>query len=295
MLENFETVQEKVKKVRIEAQHRKDEKKRAAKAEQAIHSREAAKDAAHRDKEKRQQIQKDQRERAKQRIQEKLMQEKMVAEQAKAKQREKEMISMNRKQKEEFRIKEIRRKGEDKMILKDMGYRVIPLELYTTADEQAKLANLKQLDLSGNKLVELPESNFLFNLNALRYLNLSHNRLMYVPTEISNCGNLEVWLFDNNDLRAIPKEIQYMHEMIHWDISRNRIALIPQEIENMYVHDGRHASERARRCPLSRQPGAARARITWIWPRNTISERARRCLRARSRGLGSHGFGPGTR
>jgi Leucine-rich repeat (LRR) protein/Ca2+-binding EF-hand superfamily protein len=234
MLEQFDTVQDKVKKVRIEAQHRKDERKRAAKAVQAIHSREAAKDAAFRDKEKRQQIQKDQKERAKQRIQEKLMQEKMAAEQARAKQREKELISMNRKQKEEFRIKEIRRKGEDKLIRKDMGYRVIPLDLYQSADAQAKLANLKVMDLSGNKLVELPDSNFLFNLNALRSLNLSHNRLMRFPAEISNCGNLEIWIIDNNDLRELPKEIQFMNEMVHWDFSRNRIQIIPKEIENMH-------------------------------------------------------------
>ena len=234
MTEQFDTVQDKVKKVRIEAQHRKDEKKRAAKAEQAIHSREAAKDAAHRDKEKRAQIQKDQKERAKQRIQEKLMQEKMAVEQAKAKQREKELISMNRKQKEEFRIKEIRRKGEDKMTLKDMGYRKIPLALYESSDAQAKLANLKILDLSGNKLVEMPEMNFLFNLNALRSFNLSHNRLMKFPTEISNCGQLEVWILDNNDLRELPTEIQYMTEMVHWDISRNKIKKIPKQIECMY-------------------------------------------------------------
>ena len=157
-----------MKKVRIDAQKKKDERKRAKKAEQNIHSREAAKDAAFRDKEKRTQIQKEQRERAKQRIQEKLMKEKLLAEQQQAKQRQEMMISMSRKEKEEFRIKEIRRKGEDKMILKDRGWRVIPPDLYLSSDAQAKLSNLVILDLSGNKLVELPESNFLFNLNTLR-------------------------------------------------------------------------------------------------------------------------------
>ena len=208
MLKAFDTVQEKVKKVRIEVQHKRDERKRAKKAEQNIHSREAAKDAAFRDKEKRAQIMKEQRERAKQRIQEKLMKEKLLAEQQQAKQREAMMISMNRKEKEEFRIKEIRRKGEDKMILKDKGWRVVPPDLYTSADAQAKLSNLVIMDLSGNKLAELPESNFLFNLNTLRSFNLSHNRIMRIPPEIANCGNLEVWLVDNNDLRSIPKEVR---------------------------------------------------------------------------------------
>ena len=233
MLIAFDTVQDKVKKVRIEAQQRKDERKRAKKAEQNIHSREAARDAAFRDKEKRQQIQKEQRERAKQRIQEKLMQERLSAEKQQAKQREQLMISMSRKEKEEFRIKEIRRKGEDKLILKDSGFRLIPANLYTTAEAQAKLSNLVILDLSGNKLVELPKSNFLFNLNTLRSFNLSHNRLMHIPPEIANCGNLQIWSLDNNDLRELPAEIEFMHEMVHLDASRNKLERIPTQIENM--------------------------------------------------------------
>ncbi|GMI18476.1 hypothetical protein TrLO_g1181 [Triparma laevis f. longispina] len=234
MLIAFDTVQEKVKKVRIEAQQRRDERKRAKKAEQNIHGREAARDAAFRDKEKRAQVQRDQKERAKQRLAEKQMKEKLLAEQQQAKQREAMWISMNRKEKEEFRIKEIRRKGEDKMILKDKGWRVIPPEMYVSADAQAKLSNLVILDLSGNKLVELPESNFLFNLNTLRSFNMSHNRVMKIPKEIANCGSLQIWLIDNNDIRELPKEIEYMHDMVHLDASRNKLEVIPDQIENMY-------------------------------------------------------------
>ena len=197
MLEAFATIREKVEKIRMDSRLARDERKRAKKAEQSIHTREAARDAAFRNKEQRAMIQREQRERAKKRIEEKQMKAVLLAEQEQAKQREARLISMNRKEKEEFRLKEVRLRGEDKLIMKDNGMRVVPMGLYTGAEATAKLANLVILDFSGNKLVELPESNFLFNLNTLRSFNLSHNRIMYIPPEIANCGNLEVsakWL-----------------------------------------------------------------------------------------------------
>jgi Leucine-rich repeat (LRR) protein len=37
------------------------------------------------------------------------------------------------------------------------------------------------LDLSENKIEELPEEGFLYWLNSLRELNLSHNRIKIIP------------------------------------------------------------------------------------------------------------------
>jgi len=234
MLEAFATVREKVEQIRIDARERRDERKRAKKAEQSIHSREAAREAAFRNKEQRSMQQREQRERAKKRIEEKQMQARLKAEQEQAKLREQMLISMTRKEKEEFRLKEIRRKGEDKLIMKDSNLRIIPPALYTGADAAAKLANLVFLDMSGNKLVELPESNFLFNLNTLRSFNLSHNRIMYIPAEVANCGNLEVLLIDNNDLREFPEQMEFLINLVHVDASRNKLEYIPQQIENCY-------------------------------------------------------------
>jgi len=68
-----------------------------------------------------------------------------------------------------------------------------------------ELLNTKKLELSINKLSELPKE--IGNLTNLQSLKLDFNELSELPKEISNLTNLQELDLSINELSELPKEI----------------------------------------------------------------------------------------
>jgi len=115
--------------------------------------------------------------------------------------------------------------------------------------EIAKLTNLTTLDLSGNRLSELPmEITKLTNLTAL-YLGdqqlsgiNNKNRIMYIwsgnqlselPAEITQLVNLTTLDLSGNRLSELPAEITQLANLITLDLSRNQLSDLPAEITQL--------------------------------------------------------------
>jgi hypothetical protein len=73
------------------------------------------------------------------------------------------------------------------------------------ADVLAMLTDLRVLDVSGNKLTELPHA--VGYLTALRVLSLNGNKLMTLGAEIGNLRALRVLNASNNAITGLPRHI----------------------------------------------------------------------------------------
>jgi len=75
-----------------------------------------------------------------------------------------------------------------------------------------KLAKLKVIKLSNNYLVSLPEIP-----EGLKYLNIEHNNLIYLPLSICNCKSLTEFYYDNN-----PDEYIHPHPQLQLFLNRTK-------------------------------------------------------------------------
>ncbi len=105
-----------------------------------------------------------------------------------------------------------------KLILKDNN-----IESYSL-----KCENLKLFDISNNNLsyiFELP-----FNLKEL---NLSGNKLKSLTQTVTNLFNLTKLDVSRNDLRVLPNEIGNLENLIELNLSSNRLTELPKSIEKL--------------------------------------------------------------
>ncbi|MEO7101240.1 MAG: protein kinase [Luteolibacter sp.] len=103
------------------------------------------------------------------------------------------------------------------------GLTEFPREIFDLAD------SLEVLNLSGNRLSELPED--FGRLHKLRILFCSENEFTRLPAVIGGCGNLSMVGFKSNrietvDESAFPKALRWLI------LTDNRIARLPSSIGN---------------------------------------------------------------
>jgi Ca2+-binding EF-hand superfamily protein len=119
---------------------------------------------------------------------------------------------------------------EDKLILRDIRLSEVPLSLYNDKISQLRLSDLKIIDLSGNRLVHLPETNFFFHLISVRKLCLSRNNLATIPDEIGLMNRVEIILVEGNLLNQLPPRISNLENLQVLDLSNNRVNELQDDL-----------------------------------------------------------------
>ena len=143
------------------------------------------------------------------------------------------MITMNAKKRENTRIVEIQNVGEDRLDLRNLSLKKLPLHVYLGKDAKHRLSVVVDLDLSGNNFTSLPTDNFFFYMSSIRRLSLARNKIKEIPGEISNLSNLEILHLDGNDLTRLPDEIKHLSKLVVFDCSCNHIENFPREFGDM--------------------------------------------------------------
>eukprot|EP00740_Mantoniella_antarctica_P026185 CAMPEP_0198683708 /NCGR_PEP_ID=MMETSP1468-20131203/11064_1 /TAXON_ID=1461545 /ORGANISM="Mantoniella sp, Strain CCMP1436" /LENGTH=140 /DNA_ID=CAMNT_0044427927 /DNA_START=113 /DNA_END=535 /DNA_ORIENTATION=+ len=86
---------------------------------------------------------------------------------------------------------------------------------------EANGSELRSLNLSGNKLTQLPGA--VFELPHLQILDLSGNMLQEIPEDVLKLQSLKVLDVTNNPLTGVPKRVArafYGATEIRWDGSK---------------------------------------------------------------------------
>ncbi len=92
----------------------------------------------------------------------------------------------------------------------------------------ASLTELEHLDLTHNKLIKIPSG--LSQMKALQGLYLSYNQITKVDPEIFQMINLEMLSLDNNQLPGLPSQIGQLPDFWFLKLSFNKLREIPSEI-----------------------------------------------------------------
>ncbi|MBK7127775.1 MAG: leucine-rich repeat domain-containing protein [Crocinitomicaceae bacterium] len=110
-----------------------------------------------------------------------------------------------------------------KLSLTKMKYEVVP-------DELMQFQNLRELDLSQNKLTTLPD-NFIFP--HLEILKIEKNNLDTFPPAICLNTQLRELYMGRNEVKYISECIGNLQELVKFDIWFNPIADLPQAFTTM--------------------------------------------------------------
>ncbi|MBE7557199.1 MAG: leucine-rich repeat domain-containing protein [Anaerolineales bacterium] len=96
---------------------------------------------------------------------------------------------------------------------------------------EAKEKQLKELDLSGVKLTQIPAE--VFELTQLEVLNLSYNQLTTLPNVIAQLQNLISLDLSINQLTTLPDPISQLQNLTSLDLSNNQLTTLPDPITQL--------------------------------------------------------------
>jgi Leucine-rich repeat (LRR) protein len=98
--------------------------------------------------------------------------------------------------------------------------------------ELSGMAKLVELDLSRNKLPELPQA--LTSLVKLRCLNMEHNHLYGLPPRILEClSSMQELRLNDNDLTILPDEIGNLKRLKLLTLHENALVRLPQSVREL--------------------------------------------------------------
>ncbi|XP_037550628.1 leucine-rich repeat-containing protein 57 [Nematolebias whitei] len=90
---------------------------------------------------------------------------------------------------------------------------------------QTLTANLRTVDLSGNKIEVLPA--FIGNFLQLKSLTLNSNRLTILPDEIGKLKKLETLSLNGNQIQQLPPTLGQLKSLRTLNLSRNHFSKFP--------------------------------------------------------------------
>jgi GTPase SAR1 family protein len=94
--------------------------------------------------------------------------------------------------------------------------------------EAARRSGAKELNLSGIRLPELPES--LGQLTQLQSLNLSSNQLMALPESLGQLTQLQSLDLHSNQLTALPKSLGQLTQLQSLNLFYNKLTALPESL-----------------------------------------------------------------
>lgn len=93
------------------------------------------------------------------------------------------------------------------------------------------LSNLRELNLSGNKLSRVPPQ--LYEMVGLRYLYLGSNQISEVLPDIKAMQSLQVLQLGGNQLETVPDELGELHQLGALILCDNQLCRLPRAISNL--------------------------------------------------------------
>ncbi|XP_034575857.1 plant intracellular Ras-group-related LRR protein 7 isoform X1 [Setaria viridis] len=129
--------------------------------------------------------------------------------------------------------------------LRDARLKELPNEVLQVGN------SLRTLDLTNNKLVEIPQEvgglvnmqrlvlagNLIENIPAnigylrnLKILTLDRNRISILPEELGSLSNLQQLSISHNSLMCLPKSVGDLRNMLILNVSDNKLKELPESI-----------------------------------------------------------------
>ncbi|KAG0261672.1 hypothetical protein BGZ95_004178 [Linnemannia exigua] len=120
-------------------------------------------------------------------------------------------------------------------------------QITSLPDSLAHLNKLESLSMGsvygGNLLTTFPAGCIRF-MTSLRELDLSHNKLRFLPVDIGHYhSHLRQLVASDNKLEAIPKSIGLCRELRSLNLGRNQLTSLPTEIADLKLLDTLDLSE----------------------------------------------------
>lgn len=100
-------------------------------------------------------------------------------------------------------------------------------------NEISRFLQLKHLNLNKNKLIKIPDC--IGALTKLETLNLCHNNLTSLPRTLSNLINLKQVYLCENHLKEVPLMFCSLKHLDILDLSKNDITTVPAEVSGLNV------------------------------------------------------------
>ncbi|KAF8977629.1 Toll-like receptor 5 [Entomortierella lignicola] len=107
-----------------------------------------------------------------------------------------------------------------------------------------KLESLSMGSVYGGNLLTSFPANCIQHMGALRELDLSHNKICFLPADIGHTrSHLRQLVASDNKLEAIPKSIGLCKELRNLNLGRNQLTSLPTEIADLKQLDTLDLSE----------------------------------------------------
>ncbi len=94
-----------------------------------------------------------------------------------------------------------------------------------TINKLQLLKNLENLDLSNNRLITIPEN--ISNIKKLKYLNLSNNSIGLLDRSIGRLGNIVELDVSSNELTMVSDSISNLKHLKVLKLSKNKLTSLP--------------------------------------------------------------------
>lgn len=106
------------------------------------------------------------------------------------------------------------------------------LGLLSIPKQTLGLRKLRVLNLRGNLLSMFP-TEICDNLTDLEFINLSSNKLQYLPENVSSLTHLRTFLLQNNELSELPSGLGRLPLLTELRLDGNMLATLPDTVPRL--------------------------------------------------------------